>query len=144
MASFGTRLKAERVRLGLTQTAMAELAGVRANAQLGYEKDNSSPSAEYLASLVKHGLDINFLFHGDDIGIEPPQQVAQLLSVVTQLPPAHQATGFAMLALLRNLVDGTASAASANDIWRGVRIFSKFLRMSEAGKTMVETASTVE
>lgn len=144
MASFGMRLKAERVRLGLTQTAMAELGGVRANAQLGYEKDNSSPSAEYLARLVQHGLDINFLFHGDDIGIEPPQQVAELISVVTQLPPAHQATGFAMLALLRNLVDGTASPNSATDIWRGVRLFSKFLRMSEAGKTMVEAASTVE
>jgi transcriptional regulator with XRE-family HTH domain len=144
MASFGNRLKAERIRLGLTQTAMAELGGVRANAQLGYEKDNSSPSAEYLANLVKHGLDINFMFHGDDLAVSPPQQVAELLSVVTQLPPAHQATGFAVLALLRNLADGTEPATQATDIWRAVRLFSKFLRMSPGGKVMVETASNIE
>lgn len=144
MESFGARLKTERNRLGLTQPAMAEIGGIRTNSQLAYEKDQSSPTAEYLARLAQAGVDVNFLFYGTYANIGPAQQVTELLSVLTQLAPAQQAMVFALLTmLLRTSTAGADSPEQANNIWRGARLFEKFLRGSDGARAVMEKASEV-
>jgi transcriptional regulator with XRE-family HTH domain len=54
LASIGERLKKERERLGLTQTAFAALADSSKRAQIRYESGERSPDAEYLARLARH------------------------------------------------------------------------------------------
>ncbi|KRC32041.1 MULTISPECIES: helix-turn-helix transcriptional regulator [unclassified Lysobacter] len=57
----GDRLRQERKRLGLTQQQMADIGGVRKQAQLKYEAGQSSPNAEYLALVQMHGVDVQFV-----------------------------------------------------------------------------------
>ncbi|KPM95207.1 hypothetical protein AOR11_24555, partial [Vibrio alginolyticus] len=45
LKTTGERLKAERERLGLSQTAMAQVGGVGKTTQINYEKDARSPDA---------------------------------------------------------------------------------------------------
>jgi len=60
----GDRLRQERKRLCLTQQQMADIGGVRKQAQLKYEAGQSSPNAEYLALAELHGVDVQFVLTG--------------------------------------------------------------------------------
>lgn len=62
--SFGTRLREERTRLGLTQPAFAELGGVKRVSQHLYEQDVRVPDVNYLLRLPAHGVDVSFLLSG--------------------------------------------------------------------------------
>lgn len=64
MVSFGDRLRAERTRLGLSQTDFAALAGVTKKTQMLYEADERVPDANYLASIFKGSADVNFILTG--------------------------------------------------------------------------------
>jgi len=61
---IGERLREERERLGLSQAAMGEIAGIRKQTQLKYEKGDSCPDAAYLDSLSKFGLDVLYVVSG--------------------------------------------------------------------------------
>ncbi len=142
MTTFAMRLKAERVRLGLTQAELAELGGVHVNSQAGYEKDSSSPTAEYLARVATHGVDIGYLFNGTYSDAAIPQQVRELLALLIQLPPDQQASCYAMLTLFRRT--GTAelpAADKAEEVWRAARLFGHFLTLGKKTKVLVETAA---
>ncbi|WP_404472962.1 LexA family transcriptional regulator [Vreelandella venusta] len=64
MNSFGSRLKEERVRLGMSQEAFGEAGGVKKVAQYNYETDKRAPDAYYLQKLRALGVDVNYLFSG--------------------------------------------------------------------------------
>ncbi|EFN8408668.1 transcriptional regulator [Escherichia coli] len=66
---IGTRLREERKRLGLSQAAMAEVAGIRKQTQLKYEKGDSFPDAAYLATLSRFGLDVQYVV----LGVHSPE-----------------------------------------------------------------------
>lgn len=59
--SIGSRLKEERGRLQLSQTALAELGGVSKTTQVFYEADERVPDANYLAALSKRGVDVGYV-----------------------------------------------------------------------------------
>lgn len=59
------RLREERERLGLSQRAMAELAGISKNTQLAYENATSPIPLDYLVRLSDHGLDIAYVATGE-------------------------------------------------------------------------------
>lgn len=61
---FGARLREERVRLKLSQTEFANLAGVQRMAQGLYESGSRTPSIGYLCAAVGAGADLNYLIHG--------------------------------------------------------------------------------
>lgn len=61
---FGERLRAERKRLGLSQTEMAEVAQVKKQAQMRYEGGLSSPQAEYLNRVAAVGVNVAFVLTG--------------------------------------------------------------------------------
>ncbi|WP_263264910.1 helix-turn-helix transcriptional regulator [Pseudomonas sp. RIT-PI-S] len=62
--TIGSRLRAERSRLGLSQTDFAALCGVAKNTQLNYEKDERSPDAAYLLAAGQAGVDVHFVIFG--------------------------------------------------------------------------------
>lgn len=61
---FGRRLREERERLGLSQTTLANIAGIQRLAQSQYEKEASSPSVRYLAAAAKSGVNLEYVLFG--------------------------------------------------------------------------------
>lgn len=142
--TFGARLKAERLRLGLTQSELAEALGIHVNSQSGYETEANSPTADYLAQVIAMGFNANFLFNGvhDAVGGSP--LVADTVAILVQLPPQMQATCFAMVNMFRRSAMGAqASAEQAEDFARAARVFSQFLELNQQAKTVVEVAASL-
>mgnify|MGYP003624183146 CR=1 FL=1 len=79
MADIGSRLRDERVRLGLSQTEFGELGGVRKNTQSKYESNERSPDALYLANVAKIGVDVQYVLTGEPRA-ESDVQMAELLA----------------------------------------------------------------
>lgn len=64
LEDFGSRLRRERKRLGLSQEAMAKIGGVKRATQYLYEQDDYSPNMKYLAKVLSAGVDLGFLIYG--------------------------------------------------------------------------------
>jgi transcriptional regulator with XRE-family HTH domain len=64
MSDIGNRLKAERERLELSQTGLAELVDASKRTVIEWEKGNTSPNAVQLSSLAEQGFDIQFIVTG--------------------------------------------------------------------------------
>ncbi|MGN2430114.1 helix-turn-helix domain-containing protein [Pseudomonas syringae] len=64
MKGIGTRLKQERLRLKLSQSALGAIGGVETNAQGNYENGARSPRADYLSRIAEAGVDITYLVTG--------------------------------------------------------------------------------
>ncbi|WP_157956921.1 XRE family transcriptional regulator [Salinicola aestuarinus] len=64
MSTIGDRIKEERDRLDLSQTAFASLAGVGKTTQINYEKNNRSPDTDYLSALDAAGVDTFYVLTG--------------------------------------------------------------------------------
>jgi len=62
--TFATRLREERIRLGLTQKQLGEAGGVRMQAQSHYENEQRRPDSDYLAAIDKAGVDILYVITG--------------------------------------------------------------------------------
>lgn len=63
-AQVGERLKAERLRLGLTQVALAKACGMCTGAQKAFEAGRNLPGGSYLIAAAKAGVDIQFVLLG--------------------------------------------------------------------------------
>lgn len=64
MSNFFERLREERERLGMNQTEMGLIGGVRKEAQSNYETGKRSPGADYLARIAEAGVDVGYLLTG--------------------------------------------------------------------------------
>lgn len=64
METIGERLRSERLRLGLTQTAFGEALGVAKNVQSRYERGDRSPDPIYLAAVIGVGVDVLYVLTG--------------------------------------------------------------------------------
>lgn len=62
--SFGSRLRQERRRVGLSQVQFAELGGVKRVSQHLYEQDVRLPDLGYVFRLADQGIDAEFLVFG--------------------------------------------------------------------------------
>ncbi|UQY37315.1 helix-turn-helix transcriptional regulator [Pseudomonas fulva] len=75
LSTIGERLREERDRLDLSQTAFAELGGVQKRAQINYEKDDRHPDAGYLAAIAAANVDVLYVLTGERLvrpeSIEP-------------------------------------------------------------------------
>lgn len=58
------RIRLERERLGLTQAAFAEMAGVGRASQIFYENNDRYPDTAYFEKLTKHDIDVPYLLIG--------------------------------------------------------------------------------
>ena len=61
MTGIGPRLREERTRLKLSQSALGTLGGVETNAQGNYESGARSPKADYLLRIAEAGVDIYYV-----------------------------------------------------------------------------------
>lgn len=89
MSNLGIRLKEERERLRLSQTAFAEIGGVTKFSQINYEKGERSPDSSYLTPLAKIGVDVYYILTGERK--QPPSEVLEpeekvLLNAYRALP----------------------------------------------------------
>ncbi|MDN7492508.1 helix-turn-helix domain-containing protein [Burkholderia sp. AU45274] len=64
MKDFASRLKEERKRLGVNQTAFAALGGITKDTQLNYESGVRRPDSAYLEAIAAHGVDVAYLLTG--------------------------------------------------------------------------------
>ncbi|MDF7793738.1 helix-turn-helix domain-containing protein [Pseudomonas syringae] len=64
MTGIGPRLKKERLRLKLSQSALGAIGGVETNAQGNYENGVRSPRADYLSSISNAGVDVAYVVTG--------------------------------------------------------------------------------
>lgn len=58
------RLKEERARLGLTQSAMADLIGATKRSVINWEGGTGSPNAEAMAAIAAAGADVQYILTG--------------------------------------------------------------------------------
>lgn len=92
--TMGERLKEERLRLALSQTALAERCGVTKNTQLAYEKGERSPDGAYFAVAVTLGVDLLYVVTGERMpqsGAGISGMEGELLGHFRQLPLIEQA-----------------------------------------------------
>lgn len=64
MNTIGERLKEERNKLGLSQSAIDGITGITKNSQINYEANKRSPDSEYLAKIAEIGADVNYILTG--------------------------------------------------------------------------------
>lgn len=64
MDNFSDRLREERERLKLSQTAFADIAGASKPSQVRYENGERRPDSLYLAALAQAGVDITYVLTG--------------------------------------------------------------------------------
>lgn len=64
MEHYGERIRAERLRLKLTQSAFAKGVGVSQGSQVGYESGAHLPNVHYLARAATLGVDLVFVVLG--------------------------------------------------------------------------------
>lgn len=91
MSGIGDRIREERERLRLSQTAFGEIGGVKANAQGKYESGERFPGADYLAAVADRGVDVLYVVTGErkpTTADSIPADEAQLLEHYRSLPAA--------------------------------------------------------
>lgn len=64
---FGLRIKEERQRLDFSQELLAEKLGLSRRTMVGWEKDDSSPTAVQLFALHELGFDVNYIITGQKV-----------------------------------------------------------------------------
>lgn len=109
--TLGNRLRLQRKSLGLSQSRLAALAGIQANAQGHYENGTRTPRADYLESLSSIGLDVYFIL----MGISNPDSEALLtqdestvIKNLRRLSPADRQAVERLLAVLSATVKAKA------------------------------------
>jgi transcriptional regulator with XRE-family HTH domain len=59
------RLREERERLGMSQTALGEIGGVKKQTQIAYEQGKNSPDLRYLEAVSSCGMDVRYVLTGE-------------------------------------------------------------------------------
>jgi transcriptional regulator with XRE-family HTH domain len=83
MNRIGERLRAERIRLKLSQCTLGAIGGVGTNAQGNYESGIRSPQARYLQRISTLGINVGYVITGD--GPAASSALTELLDI-TPLP----------------------------------------------------------
>lgn len=91
-AQSGERLRSERERLGLTQQAMADTAGVRREMWSKYERGVAVPGGDVFEALAGLRVDLMFVLTGDYQSVAQAKAVAGISNSPTSanLPPDEQ------------------------------------------------------
>lgn len=93
MSKIGERLKEERLRIGLSQTAFAQKVGIHRNTQIKYESGERHPDTEYINSIGAIGVDVFYIYSGVKSEDRDMHEVAQIEfreGIYTALGFSHQ------------------------------------------------------
>ncbi|NYT80902.1 helix-turn-helix transcriptional regulator [Alcaligenaceae bacterium] len=143
--SIGDRLKEERLRLGLTQPVMGEIAGVTKKSQMLYEAGERFPDARYLAAAMRAGVDVLYVLSGERSNsalthhLSPREQV--VLDAYRAGTPEQQ--DFILKAALGfSGIEGSAATKSSQvfhgnvgQAVKGRRVVQKGVKLSVGDKT---------
>ena len=135
MNGIGKRLKQERKRLKLTQSALGAIGGVEANAQGHYESGQRLPRADYLFRIAAAGVDISRVVTGIDSNnrLEVPMlpSLAQLdddhdsaesvVKIIGQLRQSLWVTANALCEVTR-LIDSKEHQSNADHVEDHLRV----------------------
>lgn len=117
MTRLGTRLRDERLRIGLSQDEFAAVGGIARRSQTAYESDERAPDADYLLAVRKIGVDVHYVLTGERFGdhaqkVGTPEgatEEAELLGMYRQLNEAGKAALYAFAASCINTESMTAT-----------------------------------
>ena len=108
------RIKEERKKLKLTQSAIAELFGIKRETWSRYEAGVISPGMEVLIAFSKIGADIQYILTGEkQVGLILSREEKELIELYRNAPLTIKA------AALGALTAGTAQQTSAKQIFNG-------------------------
>ncbi|WP_172830388.1 helix-turn-helix domain-containing protein [Ralstonia solanacearum] len=110
-STIGGRLRAERKRLGHSQSKFAELAGIHKNAQGNYESDLRRPDADYLVQIAEAGVDVLYVLFGEHSGAGLAPDESMLLHGWRRLDKRARAGVLALMGGLEE-VDEPATATT--------------------------------
>ncbi len=119
MDTFGTRLRHERKRLGLTQDEFAQACEVAKGTQVNYEHDSRTPDASYLALAVLVGADVGYLITGQYAGSNLAEDEVTLLRRYRRQSSRNKLALHHLLASMGNESD-TGEALSPAD-WQALQ-----------------------
>lgn len=109
--NLSERLKAERERLGYSQTAFAELVGASKHTQINWEKGSSSPTADALSTWSDKGLDVLYVVAGKRDAAEVPRLAGKhALSGSAPAPASNEDTIYVPL------LSATGSMGPGNEL----------------------------
>ena len=131
--SIGERLREERVRLGLSQTAFGEVGGVTKKSQMLYEGGERAPDAIYLAAVGAAGADVRYVVTGERDG---PPQVALSAEEQTLLSYFRAASSEVRRAAMGALVGATSPRFEGSQ-----QVFHKAPKGDIAGRDIVKNES---
>lgn len=166
MDGLGIRLRQERQRISLSQATMANIGGIKANAQSVYESGRRSPRAEYLAKIAAAGVDVTYVLTGvrsqssgvastaspnADPGSQSEtcenraHQAQSAIRIIEQLRTSIWSTAEA-ISEISHLMDVSDKRSPAELIAAYLEVLYPPLRQSETVKTdpLVETNLAVE
>jgi transcriptional regulator with XRE-family HTH domain len=104
--TLGSRLKQERLRLGLTQAKLASLGRLAPGALLNYERGTRLPRADFLAALSLTGVDVLYVVTGVRIVDAVSQMTPNEQDLVRHMKPLRQADKHAIVNIVRSLAFG--------------------------------------
>lgn len=106
-SEIGERLRLARKNLGLNQSQMAELGGVKTNTQSRYEQ-GALPASDYLLRIGAAGADWYWIVTGNRIAGALSDDAAEIVSLFEGLPSFLRGVALATIKAM------AASAAEAN------------------------------
>ncbi|MFA8392099.1 helix-turn-helix domain-containing protein [Burkholderia ubonensis] len=135
--SIGNRLKEERMRIGLSQAEFAALGGLGKQAQLNYESGTRSPDANYLAALMKVGVDVLYVIGGSRADpASMPEEEQDLLREFRQLDSRAKA---AVLETVKNARPGSHDTPTVLLVDE-LELLLGFRQLNDIGQTAVQAS----
>lgn len=101
---IGDRLKAERERLGFTQSDFAALVGASKKSQIRWEHDESYPDAAALAAFAAAGADVLWIITGQETGSSAPPVAPCVRALINNYEAADEAG--------KRVIEGAAELAA--------------------------------
>jgi transcriptional regulator with XRE-family HTH domain len=101
--AIGSRLREERLRLGMTQADFAEFGGVAKRTALEWEQGKTSPNAVFLAAASRQGIDILYVVNGvrlSDTNTAPPADEQAIVEAWRGLTLAQKGLAKRLLAAI--------------------------------------------
>lgn len=146
---IGTRLKEERERLSLSQTELADRAGVTRKTQFNYEGGERQPDAAYLVAVAGAGVDVNYVLFGKKLPAAmvyerapagPPGRTLEVQEPRSIAPMLQGVTAPALLAEMRVALSSAVlplalGLSSAQGESREYRVIPKLQGSAAAGRS---------
>lgn len=104
-AAIGSRLREERIRLGMTQADFADFGTVAKRTALEWEQGKTSPNAVFLAAASRQGVDILYVVNGvrlSDTNTAPPADEQAIVEAWRALSPEHKRLASRLLGAIRD------------------------------------------